>query len=201
MKRIGILGGTFDPIHLGHLVLAEQAKEEADLDQVIFMPAMVQPFKMNQEIALGNQRYAMIEMAIKSNPSFQVSSRELDSPNVSYTINTLRACKADLEETCELFFIMGTDAFLDIEKWYKSKELLTEFSFVVGYRPGYKEEELLECIHHLREVYHTNIIKMNNRKMEISSTDIKYRIKNKKSIRYLVSQEVEEYLYDSQLYL
>ncbi|WP_027399667.1 nicotinate-nucleotide adenylyltransferase [Anaerovorax odorimutans] len=201
MKKIGILGGTFDPIHWGHLVLAEHAKEEAGLDQVIFMPAMIQPFKINKKVTSSRDRYEMIRRAIKGNNSFKVSSKELDSPNISYTINTLRSCRDDFGISSEIFFIMGTDTFLDIEKWYKSKELLTEFSFIVGYRPGYKEDELLNCIEHIREKYNTNIIQLNNRRIEISSTDIKERVKNRKSIRYLVSKEVEEYINDSKLYL
>lgn len=200
MKKIGILGGTFDPIHIGHLLLAEQAKEDASLDQVIIMPTMIQPFKRNKKIADGNHRYHMIKEAIKGNDHLQVSRQELDTPEISYTINTLKACKRDLGGKCELFFITGTDAFLDIEKWYQSKELLTEFSFIVGSRPGYKEAELIQCINHIKEVYHTNVIKINNRKVEISSTDIKYRIKHGKSIKYLVTKEVEEYIYESKIY-
>ena len=201
MKKIGIIGGTFDPVHYGHLILAEQARVEASLDQVVFMPAMVQPFKLNARIAGGNHRYAMLLEAVTGNPYFSVSRRELDSSEISYTINTLRDCKAELGDEAELFFIIGTDAFLGLEKWYASKELLEGFSFIVGTRPGYKERELKLLIGRLKEEYGTEIIEINNSEVEISSTGIKDRIQGGKSIKYLLPESVEEYIYKNRLYV
>lgn len=201
MKKIGIIGGTFDPVHYGHLILAEQARAEASLDQVIFMPAMVQPFKLNVKIAEGDHRYAMLQRAITGNPYFSVSRMELDKPEISYTINTLKDCKAELGADTELYFIIGTDAFLNLEKWYAAEELLEGFSFVIGTRPGYKEQELKMLIERLRIQYGTEIIEINNSEVEISSTDIKNRIREGKSIKYLLPEGVEEYIYRNRLYL
>lgn len=198
--KVGILGGTFDPVHYGHLILAEQARVEAQLDQIIFMPAMVQPFKLNTKIAPGEHRFEMLKLAVAGNSSFTVSEMELNSSEVSYTIKTLRECKACLGGACELFFIIGTDAFLEIEKWYKAEDLLKEFSFVVGTRPGYKEVELRKKIEGFRDTYGTNIIEINNSEVEISSTDIKSRITNNKSIKYLLPEAVEDYIYKNKLY-
>ena len=200
MKKIGIIGGTFDPVHYGHLILAEQARAEASLDQVIFMPAMVQPFKLHDKIADGEDRYAMLQEAVVRNPYFSVSRKELDSSEISFTINTLKSCKTEFGEDAELFFIIGTDAFLNLEKWYEAENLIEGFSFVVGMRPGYKEQELRALVDRLREEYRARIIEINNSEVEISSSDIKKRIREGKSIKYLLPEGVEEYIYRNGLY-
>ncbi|HML38956.1 MAG TPA: nicotinate-nucleotide adenylyltransferase [Bacillota bacterium] len=200
MKKIGIIGGTFDPVHYGHLILAEQARAEASLDQVIFMPAMVQPFKLHDKIADGEDRYAMLQEAVAGNPYFSVSRKELDSPEISFTINTLKSCKTEFGEDAELFFIIGTDAFLNLEKWYEAENLIEGFSFVVGMRPGYKEQELRVLVDRLREEYRARIVEINNSEVEISSSDIKKRIREGKSIKYLLPEGVEEYIYRNGLY-
>lgn len=200
MKKIGIIGGTFDPVHYGHLILAEQARVEASLDQVIFMPAMVQPFKLNAKITDGSHRYAMLQEAVAGNPYFSVSRMELDKPEVSYTIHTLNDCREDFGADAELYFIIGTDAFLNLEKWYAAEDLLTDFSFVVGTRPGYKEQELNALIQRLQNQYSAEIIEINNSEVEISSTDIKNRVRAGKSIKYLVPDGVEAYIRKYMLY-
>ncbi|MEL7656058.1 MAG: nicotinate-nucleotide adenylyltransferase [Bacillota bacterium] len=201
MKKIGIIGGTFDPVHYGHLILAEQARVEASLDRVIFMPAMVQPFKLNAKIADGDHRYAMLLEAVNGNPYFSVSRRELDSSEISYTINTLQGCKEEYGSDTELYFIIGTDAFLNLEKWYAAEELMANFCFIIGTRPGYKEQELKRMLERIRENFGTKVIEINNSEVEISSTDIKNRIRDGKSAKYLLPDGVEEYIYKNKLYL
>ncbi|QOX62720.1 nicotinate-nucleotide adenylyltransferase [Anoxybacterium hadale] len=200
MKKIGIIGGTFDPVHYGHLILAEQARVEAALDRVVFMPAMVQPFKLHTKSAEGDHRYAMLLEAVSGNPYFSVSRKELDSPDISYTIHTLKSLKEEMGEDAELYFIIGTDAFLSLEKWYSAEELLRNFSFVIGMRPGYKEQELKEMIDHVREIYGTRVAEINNSEVEISSSDIKERIRTGKSIKYLLPDGVESYIRNNGLY-
>jgi len=200
MKKIGIIGGTFDPVHYGHLILAEQARVEAALDQVIFMPAMVQPFKLNASITDGRHRYAMLLEAVAGNPYFSVSRKELDKPEVSYTIHTLNDCREEFGADAKLYFIIGTDAFLKLEKWYAAEDLLEGFSFVVGTRPGYKEQELKALIRRLEEQYGAKIIEINNSEVEISSTDIKNRVREGKSIKYLVPEGVEDFIRRNKLY-
>lgn len=200
MKKIGILGGTFDPVHIGHLILAEQARTEASLDQVIFMPAMVQPFKLDQKSAEGEHRLAMLREAIAGNPYFSVSELELSSAEISYTIHTLRACRKEFGEAAEICFIIGTDAFLSIEKWFASEELLSNYTFLVGFRPGYREDERRVLISKLQASFHTSILEIRNPEVEVSSSDIKNRIREKKSIRYLVPEQVEKYILENSLY-
>ncbi len=200
MKKVGIIGGTFDPVHYGHLILAEQARAEASLDYVIFMPAMVQPFKLNMKSAEGEHRYAMLQEAIAGNPHFSVSRKELDSPEISYTINTLKECRAEFGADTEIYFIIGTDAFLSLEKWYAAEDLLEGFSFVIGTRPGHREEERKALVSRLRGHYGTKIVEIHNPEIEISSTDIKSRIREGKSIKYLVPERVEDYIYRNGLY-
>ncbi len=200
MKKIGIIGGTFDPVHYGHLILAEQARVEAGIDGIVFMPAMVQPFKLNKEIANGEHRYAMLKAAVAGNPFFSVSKQELDAAGISYTIDTLRQCEAEYGEDTQIFFIIGTDAFLNLEKWKESEALLRDFSFIVGTRPGYKERELEEALEKVKRQYQTTVIKINNSEVEISSTDIKNRISENKSIKYLLPEAVESYIYENNLY-
>ncbi|MGI6731283.1 MAG: nicotinate-nucleotide adenylyltransferase [Anaerovoracaceae bacterium] len=200
MKKIGILGGTFDPIHYGHLILGEQAREDAQLDEIIFMPAMVQPFKLHTKAADPFHRLEMLKLATAENPYFSVSEMELNNPGVSYTIDTLRGCEKKYGEYNELHFIIGTDAFLNMEKWYKAEDLLTEFAFVVGTRPSYKEKELKARIKEFREKFGTHIIEINNSEVEISSTDIKKRLYEGKSIKYLLPEAVEQYIYNNKLY-
>ena len=146
MKRIGILGGTFDPVHCGHIHLAEDAMKQGGLDEVIFIPARLQPFKLGKKITSGEDRLAMLQLATEHTPGFAVSSYELDAEGVSYTYLTLRALQKEYGEDARLYFITGTDAFLKIELWMMAEELLTNYGFLIGTRPGYREDELAECI-------------------------------------------------------
>lgn len=200
MKKIGIIGGTFDPVHYGHLILAEQARVEAALDQIVFMPAMVQPFKLHTKTAEGDHRYAMLLKAVSGNPYFSVSRKELDSPGISYTIHTLKSLREELGKDAQLYFIIGTDAFLSLEKWHSAEELLKNFSFVIGMRPGYKEQELETMIRRVQDAYGTQIAQINNSEVEISSSDIKERIRTGKSIKYLLPDDVESYIRKNGLY-
>lgn len=201
MRKIGILGGTFDPVHYGHLILAEQARYEAALDTIVFMPAKVQPFKLNNQTAEGHHRYEMLQKATQGNPFFQVSDLELrSSSEISYTMDTLDAFRAQLEEETTLYFIIGTDAFLNIEQWYRSEALLKEYAFIVGTRPGYKEQERVDVIKRLQRSHGTQIVEINNLEVEISSSEIRERLKMGKSIKYLLPESVEDYIDQHGLY-
>ncbi|QHI73688.1 nicotinate-nucleotide adenylyltransferase [Aminipila terrae] len=199
MERIGIFGGTFDPVHLGHIELALQAKEELHLEKVIFLPAKRQPFKLNRKVTSEKHRVNMLKQALQGKEGFEISYAELENDEISYTVNTLRRIKSSCHNA-EVFFILGTDSFLSIEFWYKAEDLLKESSFAVGSRPGYKEEELKCCIDRIREVYNTNIVLLNNKKLPISSTDIKTKVKMGKSIIDLVPESVERYIHENGLY-
>lgn len=200
MKRIGIFGGTFDPVHNGHLSLAEDAAKQKSLEQVIFVPAKLQPFKLNKHVTAPEHRLAMVKAAIHGNPQFRISEYELRSPEISYTCNTLNWFKGELPAETELYFITGTDAFLNIYKWKNAEELLENYSFIVGSRPGYREEELIECIERFRKVYNTNITKIDNRRLDISATEIRQRRQQGREFGSFLPPEVERYIKQHGLY-
>lgn len=200
MRRIGIFGGTFDPVHNGHLSLAEDAAEQKSLEQVIFVPAKLQPFKLNKQVTAPEHRLAMVKAAIDGNPKFRISEYELRSPEVSYTCNTLNWFKKNFPMETELYFITGTDAFLKIYKWKNAETILQSYSFIVGSRPGYREEELVACIERLRKVYNTDITKIDNRRLDISATEIRQYRQQGREFGSFLPMAVERYIKQHDLY-
>lgn len=198
--KIGILGGSFDPIHLGHIGLARDALICANLDKVVFIPAKLQPFKLGKKMTGGEDRLNMLKMALMNYEGFEISTYELDSENISYTYLTLRALKEMYGNYARLYFITGTDAFLKIDKWKNSDELLTGYSFIVGTRPGYRDEELNSFIKNIESNYGTEIIKINNEEIDVSSTEIRNAIFNGDSLRDYIPEEVERYIIQNGLY-
>lgn len=199
MEKIGVLGGTFDPIHNGHLSLAKDAMQQTDLEKVIFVPAKLQPFKLGKEVTEPHHRLAMVQEAIKDRREFIVSEYEINSAEISYTCNTLRALQEEMPEA-RLYFITGTDAFLKICKWKNAQEILQKYSLIVGSRPGYKETELAKCIEKIRKVYNTDIHKIDNHMLDISATEIRERQQQGKEFASLVPPEVERYIRKHGLY-
>ena len=197
--NIGIFGGSFDPVHTGHLVLAEHVREGAGLDKVILLPAYESPFKIGRSGADSKQRLEMTRLAADSNDYLEVSSLDVEKGRVSYMVD-LMAELSEMYPDDRLYFIAGTDSFLGIEKWMGSSELLTRYGFAVGTRPGYRDEELSEHAEFLRKKYGTEIITVNIPKVDISSTDIRRRCQNGRSIMYLVPDAVEKYISDNGLY-
>lgn len=197
--KIGILGGTFDPVHFGHLDIARQALEELALDELIVVPAKLQPFKLDLPVVAGIHRVQMLKLALEGLKRVTISEYELNKDEISYTINTLNEFKKTYEGS-EIWFLLGTDALLKIEHWKDAKELLTQFHFIVGSRPGYKEEELDRQIKHLEQTYGTIIHKITNKKLNISSTEIKNRIRLGKTLTRFVPIAVERYINQHALY-
>lgn len=197
--KIGIFGGTFDPVHLGHVSLAEDACEQAGLKEVIMVPARIQPFKQDKHTASGNDRLRMLALEAEWNDRITVSSYELDNEGVSYTYLTLRAMQ-ERHPNDELYFICGADSLLKIHTWMNADELLTSYSYIIGARPGYKENEVQEQIQRLHETYGTNIILINNKQMDISSTEIRDRLAAGQSVSDLISPKVERYIKEHELY-
>lgn len=201
MRRIGIFGGSFDPIHNGHLHLAEEARCMAKLDQVLFIPTWISPFKQDSDPASCQQRLDMVRIAISSNPGFAVSDMEIQREEVSYTADTLRRCKDIMGEDTRLYFITGTDAFLSIEKWYLAEELLANYSFIIGSRPGYREEDLDQVIQRVKTQFGTDVHKIQIPRLEISSSDIRETIREGRSVRYLLPDPLLHYIERHRLYL
>ncbi|MEY8365028.1 nicotinate-nucleotide adenylyltransferase [Anaerovoracaceae bacterium 41-7] len=199
MSDIGILGGSFDPFHNGHLSIAKAAMRECGLSQIILLPAKVQPFKLGRHMAAEEDRVNMVSLIAHQNQNFVVSTVEAFSEEISYTYKTLQTLKCQYPKD-RLHFILGTDSFLSLETWYKGADLLREFPFVVGVRPGYKESETIEMVEKVRRCYDAKIKILHNKILEVSSTEIKENIKAGKSIRSLVPFPIERYIHEHRLY-
>ncbi|MEG0829010.1 MAG: nicotinate-nucleotide adenylyltransferase [Anaerovoracaceae bacterium] len=200
MSKIGILGGTFDPIHNGHITLALAAKEKADLDQVLLVPAKLQPFKLGKKITDGSDRAAMIQLAIGGKEGLYVSDYELKDEGISFTYKTLRGMKKLYGGESEIYFISGTDAFLKIMTWKNAEEILNQYGLIVGARPGYKDKELLDCIEEIRKVYNTNIIRVDEKMPDVSATEMRSCEASGKKMDQFVTPEVERYIREHGLY-
>jgi nicotinate-nucleotide adenylyltransferase len=200
MKKIGVLGGSFDPVHLGHLSLARDALVQGCLDQVILMPVYRQPFKLEGRLSSDVDRLAMLREAIHDIPGLTVSDWEIKNKGVSYTYLTLRALK-EQHKDATIYFITGTDTFLKINSWKNAGELLAENNFIVGHRPGYKEQELFERIGGMKQNYNTEIQVINNTRLDISATEIRNIVGEEGTISQLVPPGVERYIRTHGLYL
>lgn len=198
--RIGIMGGTFDPIHFGHINLAMDAGKQAGLDKVILVPAKLQPFKLDRKTASAEDRLNMINRAIEGIEGLEVSSVELDSESISYTYLTIRAMRDIYGEKAQLYFITGTDSFLKIESWKNSVELLGSCSYLIGTRPGYRQKELENCIERIRRDYNTEVRNIRNTQLDISSTEVRERLKNGRECSDLIPSAVERYIKENGLY-
>ena len=200
MKKIGILGGTFDPVHLGHINLAIDAKAQAGLDKVIFVPAKLQPFKLDKNVTAGEHRLAMIKEAIDGIDGLEVSPNELEAEGISYTYLTVRAMKKRFGTDARLYFITGTDSFLKIETWKNAEELIRSCSYIIGTRPGYRKQELDICIERIRRDYNTEVINIDNTQFDISSTEIRKRLESGLPCSDLIPEKTERYITANGLY-
>jgi len=198
--RIGIFGGSFDPVHLGHTGLAEDAMKQLELDKVILIPARLQPFKLDKKLASGDARLDMLRLATEDMEGIEISPYELEEEGVSYTYLTMRAMQERYGETTKLYFITGTDAFLKIERWRNAEELLDRYAYIIGTRPGYRQEELKLCIERIRRIYGTEIVNIDNVQIDASSTEIRQRLEQGQSVHGIISESVERYIIEHGLY-
>ena len=199
-SRIGIMGGTFDPIHYGHLAAAEAARVEFGLCKVIFMPAGNPPHKQSQKISDAEHRYRMTALATSSNSGFEVSRLEVDKAGITYTFDTMEELRSIYGEAPEIYFITGADAVLELLTWYKIGELLTLCKFIAVTRPGFDIWKLEQKIAEITSKYDGEIICLEVPLLEISSTDIRERIRSGKPVKYLLPEEVEAYIHKNGLY-
>ncbi len=190
MSKVGILGGSFNPIHLGHLIVANWVVEEFSLDKIIFIPCFIQPLKSCKDFAESNHRLEMIKMAIANNPKFEVSDFEIKRKRKSYTIDTLRYFKKTFEN---LYFIIGADNLNEFHRWKEPDEILKTAKLIVVNRGGYN----VRIPKKLRKV---EIYQCKIPAIEISSTNIRERIRKNLSIKYLVPDSVEKYIHQNNLY-
>ncbi len=203
--RLGIFGGTFNPIHFGHLRAAEEAREKINLDKVVFMPSGNPPLKTSDLID-AQHRYTMAKIATDSNINFVVSDIELREKEKSYTINTINKLQ-NIYSGDELFFILGIDAFLDIPNWWQPEKLISMVDFVILTRHGIDLMDVLK-LPYINKDQGEDIKLMSGRKalvlqmtpLGISSTQIRRLLKEGGSIKYLLPETVENYIYKNNLY-
>ncbi|MEZ6066884.1 MAG: nicotinate-nucleotide adenylyltransferase [Planctomycetaceae bacterium] len=196
--RIGIYGGTFDPIHFGHLVLAETCREELQLDEVWFLPAFVSPHKRVSETLAAKERLAMVELAIGGHPAFRVDARELARGGPSYTVETLQELHRELPSD-DLFFLMGADSLRDFPSWREPARIL-ELATVVAVNRGRSLPEKAALGQTMGEPAMSRLRIVTMPGIDTSSTDLRLRVRTGRSIRYLTPRGVEEYIRHHQLY-
>ncbi|MDY2777303.1 MAG: nicotinate-nucleotide adenylyltransferase [Collinsella sp.] len=196
--RLGIMGGTFDPIHYGHLVTAEQAREALDLDVVLFMPAGSPAFKESERVSGAEDRYAMTLLATAANPDFVASRLEIDREGITYTVDTLRALRSHYPDNVKLFFITGADAVLDIVSWRDASSIADLATLIAATRPGYDINQACERVEGSGISFKVTYIEIPA--LAVSSTNIRQRVCEGKSIRYLTSESVIGYIRKNGLY-
>lgn len=199
-RVLGIMGGTFNPIHYGHLVAAETARVDFSMEKIIFVPSSIPPHKMREGLIDARLRYQMTELAVASNPHFEVSPVELERPGPSYTVDTVLEFRKTYGVGCDVFFITGADAILEILSWKDAEYLLSLCSFVAVTRPGYDVEKLKQRISDIQLRYGATIHMLSAPGVAISSTGIRERCAKGKSIKYLVPESVEEFIMRTGLY-
>jgi len=197
MQRLGIMGGTFDPIHYGHLLMAEEARQAFALDEVVFVPNGRPAHKKAYLVSSPGDRYAMTRLATASNPRFSASRMEIDRAGVSYTIDTLREFRALYPNLEEQYFVTGADAVLEILTWHEYDHLVSECRFIAVTRPGFVLEQLSEII---SAEFLSRVSFLPIPGLEISSTDIRQRVHEGRSIKYLTPEPVEAYIEQHGLY-
>jgi nicotinate-nucleotide adenylyltransferase len=197
--RIGVMGGSFNPIHIGHLVAAQEALVTFGMQRIVFVPTSKSPFKLSQELADNQHRLKMLELAIAANPDFYVSEFETRRPGLSYTIDTLKHFKRRFGKHSRILFITGADAVRELEGWDRVAEYHKYGEVVAATRPKYVFDT--KFIDRMMERYRLKITYLEIPALAISSTDIRERIKSGRPVKYLVPEGVEAYIRKYGLYL
>lgn len=198
--RIGISGGTFDPIHYGHLIAAQEVGEKLKLDKVIFIPVGDPPHKKDIEVTDSVHRLNMVRLAVEDNSFFEVSCIEVERPGYTYTIDTLMELKARYPDNCEFYYIIGADTLPQLVTWKDYRKVFSLCRFAAVMRPGFAPEEVYNEARRLERCFSAKIDIIDSLMIGISSTDIRQRVKGSRSIKYLVPENVEKYIYANGLY-
>jgi nicotinate-nucleotide adenylyltransferase len=203
-RRIGLMGGTFDPIHYGHLVIAEEVRVTLDLAEMLFIPTGQPPHKPGRVITPAEQRLAMLELAIASNPHFTISLIEMERPGLSYMVDTLRLLRTQMNTDVELSFVIGWDSLEELHTWHDPQGILTQLDALVAVgRPGYVDEG-----EYNNTQLETRLPGISQRlrvvqapQFSVSSTDLRQRVAQGKPIKYQVPEAVEQYIFTHNLYV
>ena len=198
--KTGIFGGTFNPIHNGHLIIAESVREQFGLDRVLFIPSGQPPHKRDSEVIGTEHRFEMVRLAVESNPFFEASRTEIDRSGFTYTVNTLKELRAQCGSETGLYFIIGADVVPELVTWKDFRQVFQLCEFIAVLRPGFDKEAFEGEINRISEDYKAAIHTVDARLVDISSTDIRGRCFTGKSIKYLVPDVVSEYIYKEGLY-
>ncbi len=199
-NRVGIMGGTFNPIHNGHLFLAEQAKEYCLLDEILFIPSGNSYMKEHDKIPSGKIRLSMTALAIEDHSGFSLSAMEVEREGATYTCETLKALKKQHPEI-QYYFILGADNLFTVEHWRQAEEIFSDCILVVAARGKKNEDEVACKAEELKDRYQAQIILLPEKRFDISSTEIREKIARGESVKYLIPDKVLSYIKKNQLYL
>lgn len=191
--RVGIYGGTFDPIHIGHLLVGQEVFLQCELDHLLFMPSGVPPHKQYTGMASAQDRAEMVRLALKDHDHFAVSLYELERGGKSYTVDTLQGLKEELSPGAELFLIIGADNAVDMRSWYHPEAVLDMAQVLVAERPGFERDRIDPVLKEKMQFVQTPLL-------EISSTAIRRRVQLQQPIRYWVPDAVAHYIFSHNLY-
>jgi nicotinate-nucleotide adenylyltransferase len=197
--RLGIFGGTFDPVHVGHLLVAERCLEQCRLDEVWFVPTGIPPHKLSRTIAPGKARVEMLELAVAGHERFRVDRRELDRADPCYTVETLNSLRSE-DSSRELIFVLGGDSLIDFPTWREPKRIAELAHLAVANRGGAPLPDLEPLRSLLGELVDSRVQFVTIPGVDISSSDIRRRVGNGKSIRYMTPRAVECYIATNNLY-
>lgn len=197
--RVGVVGGTFDPIHYAHLLIAEEARLQLDLEEVIFVPTGQPWMKVGRSISAPHHRLNMVRIAISSNPFFRVSSMEIDRPGPTYTVDTLEQMRQEQGDTGVIYLILGLDSLTSFPRWKEPDRILEMCTLVAVPRPGYQNGDLsfLDSIHPQAS---KDVVMLKGPEVGISGTEIRRRVADRVSTRYHLPENVERYMYGYRLY-
>jgi len=196
--RVGVIGGTFDPIHTGHLIIAEGARDALDLQRVIFVPAGQPPHKRSSRISPAEHRLEMVRLAIAGNGYFTASRVDIDREGPSYTVDTIRLLHDAWGSDVRIYFLIGGDSLAELPTWYQPQRLLEICQVVAVPRPGYELD--LESLDVEIPGAAERIQMLSMPLVDLSATEIRDRVRDRRSIRYLVPDAVERYIYRHRLY-
>jgi nicotinate-nucleotide adenylyltransferase len=202
IRRIGVLGGTFDPVHYGHLVIAEEVYATLELDEMVFVPTGQPPHKTQEVITPAEHRLAMLELAIASNPHFTISRVDVDRPGPSYTVDTLRLLHEQQREETAIYFVIGGDSLEYFLTWRDPVRILEQVNHLVAVRrPGYNEsEEYYDRLEARLPGIKQRLLVVEAPQFEISATDLRLRVAEGRPIKYQTPESVEKYIKEFGLY-
>ncbi|MDO5037198.1 MAG: nicotinate-nucleotide adenylyltransferase [Tissierellia bacterium] len=199
--KIGVMGGSFNPIHMGHLMMSEYIRSELDIDKVFFIPTGKAPHK-DKYVVSGEARYRMVDLACRDNPHFHPLDIEVKNPQISYSVDTINYLKEAYPED-DFYFFLGSDILKDLKSWKKFDQLAELTKFAVAIRPGFERitiEEVHEEISYLKETFGAQVSLLETPRFEISSTDLRDRLAKDKSVRYLIPDPIILYIQEKGFY-